>query len=112
MESKKQFNRRAFVALMSAISGLGLPITGLMNHIYGMEFLTVRRHVWMSAHNSLAIIFTITATWHVILNRQALLRHIKAAKSGIMGVSREMAYASAIIAVVLLIMVGHALHLR
>lgn len=109
-DSKRQFNRRAFVSLIAAISGLGLPITGLMNHLYGFESLTVRRHFWMSAHNSLAIIFTISAIWHVILNRQALVHHIRAASKAIPGISREFIWALGVVSLIFAIVVGHAFH--
>jgi hypothetical protein len=111
MKPKNRFNKRAFTALMAGISGLGLPITGLMNHLYGMEPLTARRHAWMSAHNSLAIVFTVTVVWHVILNRQALLRYIRTATTIIPAISREMIYAMAVVSMVLFIAVGHAIHL-
>lgn len=112
MESDKPFNQRVFVTLLTAFSGLGLPLTGLMTHIYGMEPLTLRRHAWMAAHNSLAIIFTIAAIWHVVLNRKALFRYIRVAASGIPRFSREMIYAAAIVTIMLLIAVGHTFHVR
>jgi hypothetical protein len=112
MESQKHFNQRAFITLTAFISGLGLPITGLMNHIYGMEPLTLRRHAWMAAHNSLGVIFTVAVIWHVVLNRQALLRHFRAATTGIPRISRELVYASVIVTLVLFFAVGHAFHLR
>lgn len=110
MESGKQFNRRAFVSLLAAISGLGLPVTGYMCHLSAMEPMTAQRHVWMSAHNSLGLVFMVAAIWHVILNRQALMRHLRAAAAGITGVSREAVWALALVALVLFIAVGHALH--
>jgi hypothetical protein len=112
MESQKRFNRRAFITLTAVISGLGLPVTGLMNHIYGMEPLTLRRHAWMSAHNSLAIVFTVAAVWHVVFNRKALFRYIRVAASDIPRFSRETIYAAAIVTIMLLIAVGHTFHVR
>ena len=68
----RKFNLRAFAVLMITFSGLGLPVTGLVNHFYGFAPLSVERHAWMSAHNVLALLFTVFTVWHVVLNRRAL----------------------------------------
>ncbi|KAF5043015.1 hypothetical protein DSECCO2_506690 [anaerobic digester metagenome] len=52
-----QFNKRAFASTGLFISGLGLPITGLLNHFLAFDTLTVERHAWMSAHNVLGLLF-------------------------------------------------------
>jgi hypothetical protein len=110
MERKKTFNGRAFVALMIAFSGLGLPVTGIGNHLYGFAPLSVERHAWMSAHNVLGILFVVFSIWHVVLNRRALWKHIRNATSRIPMISREALLAGAVVAVVVFVFVGHALH--
>jgi hypothetical protein len=112
MDTKRQFNRRAFATMLTLISGLGLPITGLMNHIYGLEGLTPRHHIWMSAHNSLAIVFTVAAAWHVVLNRRTLYHHIKSTADSMNGISREFAWAVGIVIVIFTLIVGHAFHAK
>lgn len=112
MESTlRRFNTRAFVALVMAVSGLGLPITGVVNHIYGFSELTVARHAWMSAHNILGTLFVAFSIWHVALNGRALLGYLKGAISRAPSFRREAALACIIVAVALLF-VGHAFHIH
>jgi hypothetical protein len=110
--TKKPFNQRAFVALLAAFSGLGLPMTGVANHLLQMEQMTLRRHAWMAAHNTLAIIFVTAAVWHLILNRRTLLNHVRTASSRLLGISRETAYAGIIVAILLFVFVRHAFLFR
>ena len=46
---KKSFNKRAFVALTAASAGLGLPVTGLANHLFVLQVLSEPRIVWRNA---------------------------------------------------------------
>ncbi len=108
--SKVSFNTRAFIAITAAVAGLGLPITGYENHIFQFYPMTVQRHAWMSAHNILAIIFSIFTIWHIILNRRALLRYAKGAAAHVPFIRREAILAICLVGLCLLIVVGHALH--
>ena len=112
MESpgRKPFNTRAFVALAAAFAGLGLPATGVANHIQQMDPMTLQHHVWMSAHNILGVLFVVFAVWHVILNRRALFNYSSGLAERLPKMSREATCAAALVVVVLLVVVGHALH--
>jgi len=107
---EKRFNLRSFVTLMVTFSGLGLPATGVANHCYGFAPMSVARHAWMSAHNVLGILFVVFAVWHVILNRRSLWSHLKSVGARLAPASREALIAGAVVAVTLLLFVGHALH--
>lgn len=107
-ELERKFNLRAFTALMSAFSGLGLPVTGLVNHLYGFAPMSVERHAWMSAHNGLALLFTVFAVWHVVLNRRALWSYLRRPRAR--RPNREAVVAGAVVALALLVFVGHAFH--
>jgi len=111
-DTKKFLNRRAFVALTAAISGMGLPVTGIANHLYQMEPMTLERHAWMSAHNTLGVLFTIFAIWHAILNRRALCNHARGLGARLFSMSREASFAVALIAIALFFVVGHTFHVR
>jgi hypothetical protein len=104
------FNQRAFVSLVVAVAGLGLPLTGLFNHLLGTEGISPRRHFWMAAHNGLGILFTTFVVWHLVLNRRALLAHIRGVGGRWRSVSREILWAAALVAAVLLGAVGHTFH--
>lgn len=68
METKKKFNKRAFISIAMLVSLLGLPLSGIMNHVYQLEPLTQGRHFWMTIHNMSGLLFIIFAVLHIILN--------------------------------------------
>lgn len=106
----KLFNLRRFVTLTAAVSGLGLPITGLENHVHQMEpMFSSARHAWMSAHNTLGVVFTISTVWHTILNRRMLLNHLRG-HAPRPGIGREAVGAIVLVVVMLVLVVGHAFH--
>jgi len=110
LKTSKKFNQRAFVACAMIFCGVGLPITGYANHVYAQEPITLQKHAWMSAHNSLSVLFMIFAIWHIVLNRKAIFSHLKnsAIKSHIF--SHEAFFALALVGFVLIVFVGHAFH--
>ncbi len=107
-KNTRKLNVRAFVALMIGLSGLGLPLTGVMNHTYGFAPPSVERHAWMSAHNVLGLLFTVFCLWHVILNRRALLAHVRSVAGRLPACSREATLAATVVALALVLFVGHA----
>lgn len=106
----KAFKHRAFVAAVMVFSGLALPVTGIINHLYGFAPLSVERHACMSAHNALGLLFVGFSTWRVVLNRKALWRHVRDTTATLPAMSREAMLAGAVVAMTLLLFVGHALH--
>ncbi|HOC18683.1 MAG TPA: hypothetical protein PKK95_10455 [Vicinamibacterales bacterium] len=109
MESRaRHFNVRAFAALVMTASGIGLPLTGYMHHVYGLEAMSVARHAWMSAHNLLGVLFTVSAVCHAWMNRRALLGHVRGARARLGAVNREAISAAALVLAGLALFVGHA----
>ena len=109
-DEMKLFNWRRFVILTATVTGLGLPITGLANHLHQMEpIVSFSRHAWMSAHTILGILFMVATVSHAILNRRILLNYVRghAARPGI---GREAFGAVVLVAVMLFVVVGHAFH--
>jgi len=111
-KTAKRFNTRAFVALMIAFSGIGLPITGIANHIYQYSPMITGRHSWMASHNVLSILFVVFSVWHILLNRKPLLVHVKGLASQVPSVSREAILAGIVVAVALFLAAGHAFHVQ
>jgi hypothetical protein len=111
MQETKSFNTRAFVTLTVALSGLGLPVTGLPLHLLDSARLSVARHAWMAAHNILGFVFVGFAIWHVVLNRRALRNHLRHAAAHAREVNREALLALAVVAAALLF-AGHAFLVR
>jgi hypothetical protein len=102
------FNTRAFVALVAALSVPGLLLTGYANHVFQFSPLTMERHAWMSAHNVLAALFAVFATWHVLLNRGALMRHVRGALRDVYVPGREAILAMIMVVLAVCLVVGHA----
>ncbi len=106
--NKKEFNKRALAAMISLISGLSLPFTGLAIHLFHSGSPGGPRHFWIAAHEALGIIFTLSTLLHIILNRKALLNHLRGAAGRMAGLSRETLIAVALVAVILFMAAGHS----
>lgn len=109
MRSEKELNKRALAALVTLISGIGLPFTGLAIHLLHSSSLRGPRHFWIVAHEALGIMFTVSAIWHLVLNRRALANHIRGSAGRVAGVSREALWAAVLLGIVLFVAVGHTL---
>lgn len=108
ISESRPFNKRAFTAIMAAITGIGLPITGVANHIHQFESMTAARHAWMSAHNVLSILFVAFVVLHIVMNRRAMLNHAKVFASEHKNTRREALLSIGIVAIALMVAVGHA----
>lgn len=108
----KSWDQRAFVATGALLSGLALPVTGLLDHAAGGS---VSAHAvgWSIAHAALGIMFVAFCTWHIVLNRRALLRHLRAARAShgrrVSLPSREVGAAAVLVGGALTLVVAHAL---
>ncbi len=109
---RRPFNLRAFAGVGMACAGLGLPFTGWANHVLQFEPMTVARHAWMTAHDSLAVLFVAFAACHVVLNRRSLWNYLRGGIAGVAGRRREILFAVAVVAVPTVVAVSHAFHLR
>ncbi len=107
---KKQFNRRAFVSVALCISGLILPVSGIMNHELQFAGLTVARHFWMSVHNMSAALFVGFLIAHLSYNWRALVHYMRRMKGSV--ISKETITAIVLVAGVVGVFASHALHLR
>ena len=105
---REPFNKRAFVALTAAISGIGLPLSGLVNHQLQSHPIVLHRHAWMAAHWSLGIVFALFVVWHAILNRRVLFKHVKWSTSKSPAFSRELLSAAALVSIPVYLSVLHA----
>ena len=107
MEIKKKFNNRAFFSVGMLVSGITLPLSGLMNHYTGFGPLTAERHFWMSVHDVSGILFTIFTVTHIILNRRSLLNYIHNLKGII--INKETFAAAAIVIFITALIASHVL---
>lgn len=108
MKENPRIDRRSLAALGALISGAGLPLTGLANHLLQTESMGGARHAWMAAHNGLGALFLCFTGWHLWLNRRALLAHLKGLSAKRPGLAREAMLAGLMVAGTLVVAVGHA----
>ena len=102
------FRARAFYGTLLLLAGLGLPVTGIANHVYGFDGLTSARHAWMAAHNALAVLFTAAAVGHACANRRALWNHMRSLAVEARMPGREALLAGAV-TILALLLAGHGL---
>ena len=77
MKKRGSFNTQAFVALMAAITGIGLPFSGFAHHLLHDAPIAFYRNACMSAHWAMGIMFVVFAVWHTILNRRMLFAYMQ-----------------------------------
>ena len=106
ISDNKPFNRRAFISMALFVSGLLLPVSGIMNHNLQFDFLTPERHFWMSVHNMSALVFSVSAIFHVVNNGRALI-HYARNFSGVF-VSKEAMAAAALVVTLVGLFASHA----
>ncbi len=109
METKK-FNKRAFISVGLLVSGIGLPVSGLMNHYLGFDPLTTARHFWMSFHDISGILFGIFAILHITLNWRSVKNYVTGLKSVV--ISKESLAAFIVVIVITALIASHAFHVR
>lgn len=111
MSTQSVWNQRAFVATGAVLSGLALPATGLLDHAAGGS-ASASAVGWSIAHVSVSCLFVAFCGWHIVLNRRALLRYLRAAgdRAGALRLpARETLAAAGIVGGVLAATVLHAL---
>ena len=106
-EPKKRLNVRAFVAIGIGLCGIGLPVTGLVNHFRELSPATVEGHAWHSSHNVLGVLFVIFSIWHIVLNRRPMWDYLRSKTSRVLSISRELVLAWVVVVSVLLMFVAH-----
>jgi hypothetical protein len=112
MSGQSAWNQRAFVTLGAVLSGLALPATGLLDHVAGGSSKESAVG-WSIAHVSVSCLFVGFCTWHIVLNRRPLLKHLRLA-GGRAGAlrrlpARETVAAAGIVGGVLALTIVHAL---
>lgn len=107
---KKGFNSRAFVSVAMFLSGLCLPISGIMNHRLQFEILSAERHFWMSVHNMAALLFSIFAILHIIKNWRVLVHYAQKARN--LSVSKEAVSAFVLVIAIVGLFSLHAFHVN
>ncbi len=74
---KTALNRRALIALVMVYSFVLLPILGIALHFSDNASFQPVRHLLMTVHNLVSIIFLVATALHLNLNKKPLLSYVK-----------------------------------
>ena len=69
-----RWNPRSVAVIGAGLSGLALPVTGLLDHAAGRE--------WALPHVAIALVCVVFCSWHLVLNRRTLMRRFRQVASG------------------------------
>jgi hypothetical protein len=105
---KPRWDQRRFVSLGALFSGLALPITGVADHLARHSTGPHAGPGWIVAHVTISALFVGFATWHAVINRRALVRHLRCRAAGRMLPSREALAALVFVGGVLALVLAHA----
>jgi hypothetical protein len=82
--STRRLNRRAFVALAATVTGLALPVTGVVDHVILDSHPGAGFNAGSVAHWACGLLFVVFVAWHVALNWRAYRRHIAEVSGGLL----------------------------
>jgi hypothetical protein len=101
----KTWNKRALVSAFMLVSFVCLPFTGFMLHAASNMGNGSSKHMWMSVHNVLGIIFCISCMWHLVFNFRGLKKFVQAGTESFL---RELIIATCLIAIFVSLAASHA----
>jgi hypothetical protein len=99
MNSSKNINKKAFVSCGLFITGLGLPVTALINHFLFLKPFTAQRNIWLSVNDVLAVLFIFFAVFHISYNSKIFMRYFKS--YSLKSLRKELVLASVLIMVLI-----------
>jgi len=85
-DSKKKFNWRAFVSVLTAISCIGMTFSGVILFVVppgrianwsGWTLMLLTKHQWSALHLWFSLIFVVVAIWHLLLNWKPFINYFK-----------------------------------
>ncbi len=84
--TKKQFNWRSFVSVLTAFSFIGITFTGIILFVVppgrianwtGWTLLALTKDQWIALHDWFAVIFVVTAIIHLYFNLKPFISYFK-----------------------------------
>lgn len=102
-QGKPHWDQRRFISVGALLSALALPITGVGDHLARHSTGPQAGSAWVVGHVVMGGLFVFFATWHVVLNRRALLRYLRSRVARPTLPSREFLAAFALVALVLVL---------
>jgi hypothetical protein len=103
---KPSFKTRRFVVALTALSGLTLPVTGLVVHLRHNLPPGPGRHIWMTAHAVFAVCFLVCCIWHISYNWRAVQAALLAQAADKPKLTKECLLALGVMAVLFWFLLG------
>ncbi len=107
--AKKRFHWRSFVSVLTAFSFIGLTFTGIILFFVppgrianwtGWTLLALTKDQWIALHDWFAVIFVVTAVFHLYFNLKPFISYFKSKATKIFSLRPEWAMALFICVVV------------
>ncbi len=107
--AKKRFNWRAFVSVLTAFSFIGMTFTGIILFVVppgrianwtGWSLLALTKNQWIALHDWFAVIFVISAVFHLYFNLKPFINYFRSKAAKIFSLRPEWAMALFICVVV------------
>ena len=102
-ETKKRFNWRSYISVLTALSFIGMVFTGIVLFFVppgrianwtGWTFLALTKHQWIGLHDWFSIIFVIASVFHLYLNWRPFAGYFKSKITRAFGLRAEWALAT------------------
>jgi hypothetical protein len=92
---------RAVWSLFMFFSFLLLIPSGILLHVFSSGDFEAQQHVFMTVHNVCALIFVVSGTAHLVLNRKSVLSYMRSKTAEYRAFSRELILLALIFAALL-----------
>jgi len=101
-ETKKRFNWRSYVSVLTALSFIGMAFTGIILFFVppgrvanwtGWTMLALTKHQWIGLHDWFSIIFVIASIFHLYFNWKPFVSYFKSKVTRAFGLRAEWALA-------------------
>lgn len=85
-DTKKRFNWRSFISVLTALSFIGMTFTGVILFVVppgrianwtGWTLLWLTKHEWIGLHDWFSIIFVVASVFHLYLNWKPFVSYFK-----------------------------------
>jgi len=102
---------RTLASMALFCAGVWLVPSGIALHVASHDGATIWSHLFMTMHNTAALLFLIAAVVHVIMNWKVLTHYVNAKVGEYMRFKRELLIAVLGVSGFVLLLASHALHI-
>ncbi|MGB2809164.1 MAG: DUF4405 domain-containing protein [Sedimentisphaerales bacterium] len=115
-DTKKQFNWRSFISVLTALSFIGMTFTGVILFVVppgrvanwtGWTLIGLTKHEWIGLHDWFSIIFVAASVIHLYLNWKPFVSYFKSKATKAFALRSEWAAALVVCAVIFACTLGN-----